>query len=207
MDEPKRNLDVEYARGQFAPRFILAGRSLVPMTFGHAMLLTAVESPLVPWVGGSAGEVHIAQFALICSRGWRRAAKVVNGPFAKWWLKVSQWMVMPGKTVQELIVAISYVRFHFADSLPVSVVDIGGGRKVEHSAAPVLASLASRFIFAGGSRDELMDSPLRMLRWEALVASERDGVIRISEQADDLIARAKEEVLANWKANRRGRTV
>lgn len=203
MPEGKVSLDVDYARGYFAPRFIVGGRNLLPLTFGHALLLTALECPLVPWVGGPVNEVHIAQLSLVCSRDWEKAARAVNGPWSKWWLRLSRWMVMPNRTVHELVVAIAFIRFHFLDAPQTAVVELGDSRKVERSAAPYLSTLAARFIFSGGTRAELMKQPLRILRWESLVEAERDGVIRVREDADDLIERAKAEVLENWRKERR----
>lgn len=199
------NYEVEYASSYHPPRFLVGGWFLVPLTFGHAVILTALENPLMPWIGKrTVGIPALAQMAFACSRSPARAERWIGARsrlVAHWVLHYAMARIQRGSFAVELASAIRYVRFWMTENADCGLVD---GSNKTRSEASVLASIASRACGAGMSREELLQTPFRLLNWESVCASERDGAVRVRSRNRELIEMAEREIRHRRRNNGRG---
>lgn len=173
------NLNVEYANRYFTARYRVCGAVLKPLTFGHVVLLTALENKFIPWLARDGlGDGDFTQAIFVCSRSWRSAER---------WIRWAPWAVSP---ILRVILSrrsrrepwkdygnlIAYLR---ANCLDVPDIVLNQRNGVVASEVPLLGFLGARFIQFGMSRDELLDTSFSLLRWEQIIIGDREGVWNI----------------------------
>ncbi len=174
-----RNLNVDYAERYYAPTHRVCGRRLVPLTFGHTILLTALGNRFLPWIEkDEIGDGDFAQAVFVCSMSWRWADRWLRWApgcvqFTLGWILARRNRLEPWKDIGNLI---AYFR---ANCLDMPDVVPNTGRGVVQSAAPLLGFIGARFIQFGMSRKELLDTPLSLLRWDMMMIGDREGTLQI----------------------------
>lgn len=205
MIDPSQERD--YASSLFHPRHIVAGWEMRPLTFGHACLLAAVESKMLPWVPASVGAYDVGLMAFVCSRGWRFAARVLNCR-CHWVQRTAVRYAEQRARVRPLAVevasAVAYVRFWLVDKPSFSQVKKEG---TVESNASLLGSIGARFSSFGIPRREIMDTPFRVLQAEHIFCAEREGSLTVNGSTSVLDKMAAEEMLRVRKESRNGRRV
>lgn len=152
---------------------------MVPLTFGHTILLTALGNRYLPWIeNDDIGDGDFSQAVFVCSRSWRSAERWLRWlpsvvRFDIGWILARRNRMEPWKDIGNLI---AYFRANCLD-MPELVPNTGRG--VVQSAAPLLGFIGARFIQFGMSRKELLDTPLSLLRWDMLMVGDREGVLQI----------------------------
>lgn len=174
-----RNLNVDYAERYYSPTHCVCGRRLVPLTFGHTILLTALGNRFLPWIEkDEIGDGDFAQAVFVCSMSWRWADRWLRWAprfvqFSLGWILARRNRLEPWKDIGNLI---AYFRANCLD-MPDLVPNTGRG--VVQSAAPLLGFIGARFIQFGMSRQELLDTPLSLLRWDMMMIGDREGTLQI----------------------------
>lgn len=191
--------DVEFAATLFADTPVIAGAWLRPLTLGHALLLTRLESPLMP---GNERDVTIADLALaleVCRRPWPACVGAMQrGRRAKAWLS---WRAF---------------RLHWLSAVEVVTATTGllewlqgqwrgpktlqGPTEGEGSDAPVLASLlAACMSDLNLSEAGALALPVVRAQWLLALQAERQGLCKIMGEAyQDVFAQAK-VAEARWR--------
>ena len=174
-----KNLNVEYAERYYPPTHRVCGRRMVPLTFGHTILLTALGNRFLPWIEkDEIGDGDFSQSVFVCSRSWKAAERWLRWmpslvKFELGWILARRNRLEPWKDIGNLI---AYFRANCLD-MPDLVPNTGRG--VVQSATPLLGFFGARFIQFGMSRKELLDTPLALLRWDMLLVGDREGTLQI----------------------------
>ncbi len=173
--------DRSHAESYFPPRFRVAGHELVDMQMGHALLLTALGTPLIQLgeedTPFEITEADVAQFVFILSRPWRKAAdemKLAGWMYRRRMTKIHSAVVVTGLS-RAIIEATKFKDFHLREFPETQKAE----RVERDSAAPTWGFLISRFMSWGWSKEQVLDESIRVLRWESVCEGDSKGTIII----------------------------
>lgn len=169
----KAEMEVEYAASICPPTFRVCGLRLRQITTGHAVLLTAMRNPMLPWIGGEIGIGDWAQFVMVCLFPWRVSRWISNTRLAKPVMKLLVHCRTGSMTTDDAPL-IAYIRWNLIDG-PQLQSFTGGSARTCESESPSLGYIISRFIEFGIGRDEILDTSYRLLRWDHAVCVDRSG--------------------------------
>lgn len=195
----KAEREVGYAESLFPPTHRIAGFRMRPLTMGHVLLLTALENGWMPWLspmkreGASVGD--IAELILVCTNDWRKSARIVQGPLAKWRIKYIGLAISGCGFVRSTAAALRYLAF-WLNEKPEFMRNESKG--FQESEAPTLCWLVSRFLHCGCNRSEILDSTFRELAWESICMAEITGAGRVSSDAE-LVSAVTQQILSRKK--------
>ena len=200
-----KTYDFPHSESFFPPRFKLAGMLLSHMTMGHALLLTALESPLIPtWDEDQptdVSEADVALFAYVCTRTWRQAAKGCKA--GGWFYRRTMWKmhrrVRAIGLTDALVQAIKYRDFNLKERPETEKA--AKHEREYHS--PSLGVFTARFCSFGWTFDEIMDASVRALRWEVLIEGDISGTVIIKQAGsagDELALAARREFARQGRA-------
>lgn len=194
------SLDVQFAATLFADTPVIAGAWLRPLTLGHALLLTRLESPLMP---GNDRDVTIADLALaleVCRRPWPAAVRAMQrGRRARAWLA---WRALRlhWLDTEDVLTAtrtfLAWLQGQWRGPNTFSEPTDGQG-----SDAPVLAALlASCMSELNLSEAGALALPVVRAQWLLALQGERQGLCKIMGQGyADAFAQAR-AMEAEWRA-------
>lgn len=174
------SIDAEYAEVCHPPTISVMGRRLLPLTLGHAVLLTtpAVNCRLLWWNHDEADDTDVLQVVRVCSRSWQQAKRMLNRRLAGLGLRYMDWVWRRGHTAEQRLIMRARVVRYINTNLrrPNTKVDQkrSGGL---HGAS--LAFWATWCMERGQTCDEAMDEPLRRLLWNIDHQQARDGALTI----------------------------
>jgi hypothetical protein len=191
--------DVQFAATLFPDTPEIAGARLYPLTLGHALLLTRLESPLMP---GNERAVTVADLALaleVCRRPWPRCVRAVqSGRSARAWLS---WRALrihwlgDAEIVAQTTGLLDWLREQWRG--PVTLAKEAEG---EGSDAPLLASLVSAAMGdLGLSESGAMAMPVARVQWLLALHAERQGHLRIMGQAYQEVMEEARRAEAEWR--------
>ena len=170
----------QYAAALLPDERRVLGRTMLPMTLGHAFLLARLNSPFVvvqktiPLLG----DLRLTMF--VCSRSYAKAVRQVNGRYA--WLRLYLMNVGMKRLVQGIEQFTDYVVA--SRSMP-DVYDpeptSGGWMLRTPFLLQVKLSLKTDF---GMSEAEVMDVPLGQALWEFMGYQEMQGRKRLVGDQD-----------------------
>lgn len=166
-------MEVEYAASLCPPRFRVVGLPLRTFTMGHAVLLTAMGNPMLPWIGGVVGIGNWAQFVLVCLFPWSWSRRIVNSRLARPMMRVLI-ACRSGDAAKDDAPLMAFIRWHLMDG-PELHSKTGREATTTESESPSVGYLVSRFIEFGVPRSEVLDSSYRLLRWEHSICVDRAG--------------------------------
>lgn len=191
--------DVQFAATLFADTPVIAGAWLRPLTLGHALLLTRLESPLMP---GNDRDVTIADLALaleVCRRPWPAAVGAMQrGRRARAWLA---WRALRlhWLDAEQVLAAtrdfLAWLQGQWRGPNTFSEPSDGTG-----SDAPVLASLlAACMAELNLSEAGALALPVVRAQWLLALQGERQGLCKIMGQGyADVFAQAR-AMEAEWR--------
>ncbi len=193
-----KTYDFLHAESFFPPRFKLTGLPLVQMTMGHALLLTALESPLIPTgdedLPQEVSEADVALFGYVCTRPWRKAAAGCQRGgwlYRRRMLQIHRRVRAVGLT-QALVEVVKYRDFNLKERPETEKA----AKHERECFSPTLGVFTSRFCSFGWSFEQIMDASVRALRWEVLVDGDMNGAVIIKQAGsnqDELAMAARRE--------------
>lgn len=172
----------EYARRCWPGRWTVAGIRLAPYTLGHAILRATLEDP--------AGPGTLAAHLWVCSRPWHRAARGMDGWWARWWICGTARKLI----LTDCAAAMSWFAVYLqAEGKGPRLSGGGDGRP---SGAPWELIVKNVLMGPLGHTERAaMDLPMGQALWEAAAWLESQDSLEIQNQIeDDLIAAAKAHV-------------
>lgn len=173
--------DRAHAESYFPPRFKVARYELVDMQMGHALLLTALGTPLIQLgeedTPSEITEADVAQFIFVMTRQWQDAASEIK--WAGWryrrtMVKIHRDVFCAGLS-RSIIEATKFKDFHLREFPETQKAE----RVERDSAAPTWGFLISRFMSWGWSKEQILDESIRVLRWESVCEADAKGNIII----------------------------
>lgn len=190
---------MQFAATLFADTPVIAGAWLRPLTLGHALLLTRLESPLMP---GNDREVTVADLALaleVCRRPWPGAvAAMQRGRRARAWLA---WRALrlhwlePEALLAETQRMLAWLQGQWRGPNTLHTATEGEG-----SDAPVLASLlAACMSELGLSETGALALPVVRAQWLLALQAERAGHLRIMGDAYQSVFAQAKAMEAEWR--------
>lgn len=171
---------MRYSATIFPDRHQAFGVRLLPMTLGHALLLDRLRSPFShPVPGGDPRPIHIDEAllcAMICSRSWRDAERMVDTTRASLWLR---WKFARHSRFA-LLHILSLRRYH-AETWSEPECRILHAYTGPKRGAEFLALLVVSARTQLGITDPL-DQPIARLQLELLVSAEQNGSLVIGQK-------------------------
>ncbi len=192
------NIDAQYAEVCHPATIHVFGRSLLPMTLGHAVLLStpSINCRLLWWSEDAPDDIDVLQVIRVCSRGWRKAERMLSGRASGLGLRIMDWIWRRGYTSeQRLVMRARVVRY-----INLSLERPNTKRDQKRSVSLKGSSLAFWVAWCmerGQTCDEAMDEPLRRLLWNIDHQQAMDGALTIrgepTESFDEFTRRVMAE--------------
>lgn len=196
---------MRFSETLFFDRHRSCGVELIPLTLGHACLLQRMGNP---WSVPGADDAVLCQLdavtmcALVCSRQWRKAARIVNSRRGALWLRWTAWWR------KDLLLA-DYIGMSkwFRAQWQAPATHVEGEKSDRKRGADFLGMLSvAAQTHLGVQADRVMDHEIARLQYELLTFGEQNGTLRImtgkEPTYEDLMKAGKEfeERLAKRKA-------
>lgn len=186
----------QYAAAVFPDTWVILGRRMVPLTLGHAVLLTRMASPFAPFTHPKLGYMpalgDVALAAWICSRPWRVAAERLQWRRTGWLLRWWAWCAARSAANRVDIARAWAAYFEAEISAPKMWL---AEKQSKRLSSPVLQILIlTRMTQFGEGFEAALDTPLRRALLDAAGLGEMRGTIEVQGDDDsawirDLIAR------------------
>lgn len=176
-----------YVDGYFPDVYRVAGIALRPLTVGHAMLLERMGCALAVWAEGREEPVpeevpapDVALYAVVLSRPWREAEDLLLNRVPQFRREIKRLC----RRVKYDERAVGSVMRHLMDAMSAPKFVRWENAKGQASGAGILHGLMLTLLELGVSRNEVLDTPLRVALWDSVGASERKGHITMEPEAD-----------------------
>lgn len=166
------------------------------MTVGHAIILTDLGCGLLGWSDEQATYVDVMQVVRVCSRPWRKAARLVGGRFGGMHLRAMAWLWARGYTREQRLIMRARVVRYVGTSLhrPNTKLEEKMGRMVDGS---TLAYVMGWGMARGWTAEQVMDQSFCRLQWDITHDLAREGAVTIrpesTESFDEFTRRVMEE--------------
>jgi hypothetical protein len=193
-----------YSEGYFPDTFRVGEMVLRQMTLGHALMLERLESPFAPWrpVTARIGAGGIALFVEVMTRGWRDAARSLNRD--GWWRR---------RRARRLAVRVlsdprasATVEKYLAAQVNVPNATHWQRDDMEPSGAEMTHSLMVVLMGQlGHTREEAMDTPLRLALWDQMALQEQNGTVSLESDGSPKVE-AKQRAIRSLEARLRCQT-
>jgi hypothetical protein len=181
----------QYAGVIHPDRVTVFGRELVPVTIGHALLLTRIGSPFL--VGGKIAAGQLVTAIYVLSRPAEVAARGLDAKRVQWVFKLWAFQLRHLCGALARLMAIHAIEEHLERGW--QGPDMWEGKEGSKQCnAPTLLVMKTRLMSAFGvSREQALSYPLREAIWDLAAWAEDKGVDWVSQEDSDMI----EEVLKN----------
>lgn len=188
-------LDRQYAGTCFPPIIRVMGRKLGAMTVGHAIILTDLGCGLLGWCDETPTDVDVLQAVRVCSRPWRRAARLVAGRWGGAHLRALAWLWARGYTREQRLIMRARVVRYIGMSLhrPNTKLNEKTGKSLHGS---TLAFWMGWGMSRGWTAEQVMDQPIARLQWDITHDLAREGAVEIRTDSTESFDEFTKRVMA-----------
>lgn len=174
---------MNYAATLFQDGFRACGARLVPLTLGHALLMSRISSPysFEKASGVTVNRSDVVTAAYVCSRHWSKAALGIQTGRCKWFLRLRAF-ASSGRQLRDLVT----LREYFAAAWP----NVGYWVKSKggESGVGLLQSLVnSQRKDFNLSLQQALDVPMGVAVLDRYAMAESCGAIKLFTETDTLL--------------------